>query len=164
MIPEKVGGSTGISAIQGERFLYMPSSQDITCISHEFTQGWFLSRVILIKDLIDKHGVKFVLDLHGAALYSPFLDTDQTIDLGTRQNKQSDSPSMDIAHVEVLEKNLCGLPKNCDPANFVVLLARDRTLLRKVASHAAQEHTTHRGSHPNPAMFDRGSPVRRADE
>ncbi len=42
--------------------------------------------------------VRFVIDLHGAALYSATLDPDQTIDLGFRSERE-DERSMDERHI-----------------------------------------------------------------
>jgi hypothetical protein len=70
-------------------------------------------------DMIQRHHVRFVLDLHGAALYSPTLDPKQTIDLGLRQNGRQKTPSMKISHVNKLESLLADTVK-CDPSCFVV--------------------------------------------
>jgi len=70
-------------------------------------------------DMIQRHHVRFVLDLHGAALYSPTLDTKQTIDFGLRQIGIQKTPSMKISHVKKLESLLADTA-NCDPSCFVV--------------------------------------------
>lgn len=73
-----------------------------------------------IRKLIKQQGVRFVIDLHGAALYSPSLDSDQTIDLGTRQKIPNEKPSIDLVHVEQLEKLLGATTRGCDSSTFVV--------------------------------------------
>lgn len=85
-----------------------------------FTDNNEIAYKLAIKNLIEKHGVKYVLDLHGAALYSPTLDRDQTIDLGIRQKDLTDLPSMDLTHVHILEQYLCNSTGNGNPQNFVV--------------------------------------------
>ena len=54
--------------------------------------------------LIEQYHVCFVIDLHGAALYSEKLDPRQTIDLGLRQNGKENAPSMNIVHVRKLRR------------------------------------------------------------
>lgn len=70
--------------------------------------------------LIQQHNVRFVIDLHGAALYSQTLDPKQTIDLGLRQNQINQIPSMEIHHVEKLEGFLTNTGTAYDPSCFVV--------------------------------------------
>lgn len=70
--------------------------------------------------LIQEHHIHYVIDLHGAALNSTFLDPKQTIDLGLRQRSRTQEPSMDIAHVEVLESLLLDTRNQCDSDSFVV--------------------------------------------
>ena len=70
--------------------------------------------------LIQKHQVRFVIDLHGAALNSPTLDPQQTIDLGLRQKNKKDKSSMELTHVEKLESCFWILPINVIPSCFVV--------------------------------------------
>lgn len=70
--------------------------------------------------LIKKHHIRFVIDLHGAALNSNFLAPQQTIDLGLRQRTGTEDPSMDIAHVEILERMLLDPNNQFDPDCFVV--------------------------------------------
>lgn len=71
-------------------------------------------------DLIRKHHIHFVIDLHGAAMNSVKLDKEQTIDLGLRQNEKNQLPSMGITHVEKLEGLLATTDAACDPSCFVV--------------------------------------------
>jgi len=70
--------------------------------------------------LIQKFEVRFVIDLHGAALYSEKLDPKQTIDLGLRQIRKDSEPSMEMAHVEKLESLLLDTGTQCDASCFVV--------------------------------------------
>ncbi len=70
--------------------------------------------------LIQQHHVRFVIDLHGAALYSEKMDPKQTIDLGVRQNGKDIEPSMEMAHVEKLESLLLDTGNQCDASCFVV--------------------------------------------
>ena len=70
--------------------------------------------------LINEKGVHYVIDLHGAALFSEKLDSDQTIDLGTRQQKADDPPSINLAHVNYLEGLLGDVGGQCEATNFVV--------------------------------------------
>lgn len=70
--------------------------------------------------LIQQHNVRFVIDLHGAALYSEKMDPKQTIDLGVRQNGKDIEPSMEMAHVEKLESLLLFTENQCDASCFVV--------------------------------------------
>jgi hypothetical protein len=73
-----------------------------------------------IKKLIDELSVQFVIDLHGAALHSPTLDKDQTIDLGIRQNNKADKPSFKLIHIEKLEHFLCTSESEFEPTEFIV--------------------------------------------
>ena len=73
-----------------------------------------------ITKLIDEHDIRYVLDLHGAALFSKGLDSDQTIDLGTRQKVVKDTPSINLAHVDYFERLLGSIGDRCEIANFVV--------------------------------------------
>ena len=70
--------------------------------------------------LIQKYRVRFVIDLHGAALYSEKLDPKQTIDLGLRQSEKDSEPSMEMTHVEKLESLLSDTGTQCDASCFVV--------------------------------------------
>lgn len=70
--------------------------------------------------LIREHQIRFVIDLHGAALNSNRLDPLQTIDLGLRQGTGTEEPSMGIAHVEMLESLLLDTSNQCDPDSFIV--------------------------------------------
>lgn len=70
--------------------------------------------------LIQQYHVRFVIDLHGAALYSEKLDPKQTIDLGLRQNSKETAPSMKIAHIEKLEGFLLDTGSYCDASSFNV--------------------------------------------
>ena len=70
--------------------------------------------------LIQKFHVRYVIDLHGAALYSEKLDPKQTIDLGLRQSEKGSEPSMEMAHVEKLESLLSDTGTQCDASCFVV--------------------------------------------
>ena len=56
--------------------------------------------------LIQEDGVKFVLDLHGAWLFSNHLDPDQTIDLGFRSGEDDHQRSMQERHIQMFEKYL----------------------------------------------------------
>ncbi|HPO85128.1 MAG TPA: hypothetical protein PLN86_04680 [Candidatus Hydrogenedentes bacterium] len=73
-----------------------------------------------IQRLIEGRGVRFIIDLHGAALHSPMLDADQTIDLGIRQKSPADKPSIELEHVEQLELLLSTMDSGCKPSDFVV--------------------------------------------
>lgn len=73
-----------------------------------------------IKRLIKKNDICFVIDLHGAALFSPTLDDDQTIDLGTRQKNVSDESSFNLHHVEKFEDILSYHDEENLSTNFVV--------------------------------------------
>jgi len=70
--------------------------------------------------LIQQYNVRFVIDLHGAALYSEKLDPKQTIDLGLRQSGKDSEPSIKMAHVEKLESLLSDTGTQCDASCFVV--------------------------------------------
>ncbi|MEI7988602.1 MAG: hypothetical protein WCI88_06155 [Chloroflexota bacterium] len=69
--------------------------------------------------LIEQQHVRFVLDLHGAALNSTTLGV-QTIDLGLRQNGSENEPSMDLVHVTKLESLLLNTEGAWDGDCFVV--------------------------------------------
>lgn len=77
-----------------------------------------------IAKLIDKHGIRYVIDLHGAALFSERLDSDQIIDLGTRQQRAEDPPSINLAHVNYFEGLLANTGDQCEPMSFTVLRNR----------------------------------------
>jgi hypothetical protein len=70
--------------------------------------------------LIQQYNVRFVIDLHGAALYSEKLDPKQTIDLGLRQGGKDSEPSIEMAHVEKLDSLLSDTGTQCDASCFVV--------------------------------------------
>lgn len=72
-----------------------------------------------IRSLIKDKDVRFVIDLHGAALHSSRLDPNQTIDLGYRA-ESADERSMTEEHVQVLEQHLQATAGRCDPSSFVV--------------------------------------------
>lgn len=72
-----------------------------------------------IQSLIESSGVKFVLDVHGAALKSSKLATNQTIDLGFR-SKSIQERSMNEEHILKLEHLLEATENKCDPDCFVV--------------------------------------------
>ncbi len=72
-----------------------------------------------IKSLIETSGVRFVIDLHGAALHSRTLDRCQTIDLGYRC-ENADERSMGEERVQALEDYLEAVDCRCDPACYVV--------------------------------------------
>ena len=72
-----------------------------------------------VSDLIKDYGVKFVIDLHGAALHSATLEPKQTIDLGFR-GKRAHERSMDLEHIQHLEGLLKPNIERCDPTCFVV--------------------------------------------
>ena len=69
--------------------------------------------------LIQQSGIQFVIDLHGAALFSDNLEPQQTIDLGLR-NAEEAGYSMDVKHVEFLENLLQASEGSYDPNCFVV--------------------------------------------
>lgn len=73
-----------------------------------------------IRKLIDELGVQFIIDLHGAALYSPKLDKNQTIDLGIRQKNKEDEPSFKLIHVEKFEQFLCANESEFESTDFIV--------------------------------------------
>ncbi len=73
-----------------------------------------------IARLIKEQGVLYIIDLHGAALFSEGLDPDQTIDLGTRQKDPADKPSFNLNHVQYFEHILENTKDKCNPADFVV--------------------------------------------
>ena len=70
--------------------------------------------------LIQQYYVRFVIDLHGAALYSEKLDPKQTIDLGLRQSGKDSEPSIEMTHVEKLESLLSDTGAQCDASCFLV--------------------------------------------
>jgi len=70
--------------------------------------------------LIQQYNIRFVIDLHGAALYSEKLDPRQTIDLGIRQKVKENAPSMKMVHVKKLEGFLVDTANQCDGSCFVV--------------------------------------------
>ena len=72
-----------------------------------------------IASLIEQAGVKFVVDLHGAALNSPTLLPTQMIDLGFRSDEEKER-SIESKHVERLEYLLQNTGKICNPDCFVV--------------------------------------------
>lgn len=72
-----------------------------------------------IRSLIEDSGVKFVLDIHGAALNSPTLASNQTIDIGYRNNSNQER-SMDEEHILKLEQLLEATENKCDPDCFIV--------------------------------------------
>jgi hypothetical protein len=74
----------------------------------------------MVGHLIQKHHIRFVIDLHGAALHSSTLEPQQTIDLGLRQKEAGINPSMAAVHIEKLEKLLLNTDNLCDPSCFVV--------------------------------------------
>ena len=69
--------------------------------------------------LIQDGSIQYVIDLHGAALHSTWLDVEQTVDLGVRGSKEADY-SMDVQHVQCLEDLLQATDKDIDPNCFVV--------------------------------------------
>ena len=73
-----------------------------------------------LRRLLTENHVLYVIDLHGAALNSPTLSPQQTIDLGLRQKDLSASPSMNLTHVEELERLLRQTEGECDSDCFVV--------------------------------------------
>ena len=72
-----------------------------------------------IADLIREANIRFVIDLHGAALHSATLDPAQTIDLGFR-SEQEDERSMEERHIVGLEGYLQVKDNSCDPFCFIV--------------------------------------------
>jgi len=72
-----------------------------------------------ITSLIKDAGVKFVIDLHGAALNSSYLKPYQTIDLGFRSEDATER-SIANKHVKRLATFLQNTGENCNPACFVV--------------------------------------------
>jgi|GEM_PF-1788712 hypothetical protein len=89
--------------------------------------------------LIHKHHVRYVIDLHGAALNSPALEPNQTIDLGLRQRSEDQPPSMNMRHVKKLKEFIDNTGPDCDPLCFVVGLnqfpgARDGTVISYAVS------------------------------
>lgn len=70
-------------------------------------------------ELIQQTNIRYVIDLHGAALHSATLDPDQTIDLGFRSEQKSER-SMDERYVKALENYLQVTDTSCDPTYFVV--------------------------------------------
>jgi hypothetical protein len=88
---------------------YDPNNSDSDKVSYK----------LAIKDLIKKSSVRFVIDLHGAALHSRSLEENQTVDLGYR-SEQEDERSMDEEHIGKLEKLLTSTEDTCDPTCFMV--------------------------------------------
>ncbi len=72
-----------------------------------------------LADVIRGHQIRFVLDLHGAALHSTTLDSNQTIDLGYRSDNE-DKRSMDEIHIQTFENILNENGTLCDSDCFVV--------------------------------------------
>lgn len=72
-----------------------------------------------MKEIILKNGIRFVIDLHGAALNSQNLDSDQTVDLGYRSDRDEER-SIDEIHLQKLEELFLVKNDSCDPANFVI--------------------------------------------
>lgn len=79
-----------------------------------------------VRRLIRAHNVRFVLDLHGASMFSEILDPEQMIDLGYRQTRhkppehQAQPPSMERKHITKFEALLAEAGKQSNPNNFVV--------------------------------------------
>jgi hypothetical protein len=72
-----------------------------------------------LRRLVQEGGIQYVIDLHGAALFSPKLDPEQTIDLGLR-NRDPAKYSMNENHVRTLENLLQATDGNYDPNCFLV--------------------------------------------
>lgn len=72
-----------------------------------------------IRSLIENSGVKYVIDLHGAALKSTYLEPNQTIDIGFRCDAKHER-SMAGRHIRYLEQCLKATEGKCDPSCFVV--------------------------------------------
>ena len=72
-----------------------------------------------IRTLIEDSGVKFVIDLHGAALNSRILKSPGTIDLGFR-GKELQERSMSEKHVQTLEALFTSTDGKCPSSDFVV--------------------------------------------
>lgn len=72
-----------------------------------------------LRRLIQEDRIQYVIDLHGAALCSPKLDSEQTIDLGLRDRDEA-KYSMRVKHVQFLENLLQATEGNYDPNCFVV--------------------------------------------
>ena len=78
-----------------------------------------------VRRLIHTHKVRFVLDIHGASMFSEILDPQQTIDLGYRQARhkpaeaQLHAPSMKRKHIRIFEGLLESAGRQSDPACFV---------------------------------------------
>ncbi|MFC2043440.1 hypothetical protein ACFLUA_04750 [Chloroflexota bacterium] len=72
-----------------------------------------------IRSMIERSGVKYVLDLHGAALKSPKLAPAQTIDLGYRHDSDHER-SMGEDHILKLEQLFQAPIEKYDPSCFVV--------------------------------------------
>ena len=79
-------------------------------------------------ELIQQTSIRYVIDLHGAALNSVKLARAQTIDLGFRSEKETER-SMGQQQVKVLENYLRVMDNSCDPACFVV--GRNRFAAKK---------------------------------
>ncbi|MDY6878343.1 MAG: hypothetical protein SWK90_19355 [Chloroflexota bacterium] len=97
--------------------------------------------------LIREKHIRYVIDLHGAALHSVKLARAQTIDLGFRSEKETER-SMDQQQVKVLENYLRVMDNSCDPACFVV--GRNR-----FAAKESRTITTFAYSQPVPGTQDR---------
>ena len=95
-----------------------------------------------IRSLIEESGVKFVLDLHGAALYSSKLDPNQIIDLGFR-DKSEEKRSMSAHLIQILENYLHDTGNRCDPKFIVVghnrFAARSRGTITSFVFHLRNE-------------------------
>ena len=88
--------------------------------------------------LIQEAGIRYVIDLHGAALNSTTLDPNQTIDLGFR-SEQDGERSMDEQYIRELEHCLQVTDNDCDPACFVIgrnrFAAKGRGTITTFAHH-----------------------------
>jgi len=79
-----------------------------------------------VRRLIQTRQVRFVLDIHGASMFSDKFDPEQTIDLGYRQERhlppeeQPHPPSMARAHIAKFEALLDKAGKQSNPDCFVV--------------------------------------------
>jgi len=72
-----------------------------------------------LREVVEENNVRYILDLHGAALYSSTLSPTQTIDLGYRSDDPKER-SMDEIHTRELERLLIVDDASCDPRCFVV--------------------------------------------
>ena len=100
-----------------------------------------------MSELIQQTSIRYVIDLHGAALHSVKLARAQTIDLGFRSEKETER-SMGQQQVKVLENYLRVMDNSCDPACFVV--GRNR-----FAAEESRTITTFAYSQPVPGTQDR---------